>query len=241
MAISTRTSVYAGPMALVHAHINAGRISAGFDWLGQQVLNAPGPAKLLDLGCGDGAWIQAAINNGIAAQGIDTTLDFVNICQANGLDVQQNSAAQTVIPAATTAITALGQVLSYKPSSLSPVALNAARALPKGGVFIFDLPGPDMAQTTEKISIPAPRTAQNPGPKTWHLENRSFISGATLTRHVTLEIGADRHEETHFQHLFTPSEVRGILAGFGFQLRILDAYGDGTLSPGCFGVLAQKR
>lgn len=226
---TTRTSLYAGPLARVHSEAYSDTFKSGFTWLARQIDRAPGPAHLFDIGCGDGTWMAAARDMNIASEGIDTSAYFVNICRDKGLQVNLDSASQALIPKATNAITALGEVLSYKPAALSSVAINAFRALPKKGVFIFDVPGLDMTQDAHKSE------GDN-----WQLEARTFVSGNSISRHITIITPEGRDEETHFQRLFSPHEVTGILSGFGFSVEILSAYGDCALLPGRFGVLACK-
>lgn len=227
--IRTRTSLYGEPLARIHSEAYSDTFRAGFPWLAKQIKTAPGPARLFDIGCGDGTWMQAANNMKITTEGIDVSGYFVDKCQKKGLQVALNSAAQTVVPKGTNAVTALGEVLSYKPANLSVVAFNTFRALPKGGVFIFDVPSLEMT----------PKTHKSEGDN-WQLEARTFVSGNTISRHITMMTPQGRQEETHFQRLFSPHEVTGILTGFGFSLEILDHYGDCALLPGRFGVLARK-
>lgn len=227
--ITTRTSLYGDPLARIHSAAYSDTFRAGFPWLAAQIKTAPGPVHLFDIGCGDGTWMHAANRLKINSEGVDISAYFVDICKRNGLQVSLNSAAQTVIPKGTNAVTALGEVLSYKPTSLSVVAFNTFRALPAGGVFIFDLPSLEMTQETHKSE------GDN-----WQLEARTFVSGNTISRHITMMTPQGRQEETHFQRLFSPHEITGILTGFGFSAEILDSYGNCALLPGRFGILARK-
>lgn len=50
-------------------------------------LGLPRGSKLLDIGCGSGALVEAAEANGFCAKGIDSNKNVVDACRANGLDI----------------------------------------------------------------------------------------------------------------------------------------------------------
>ncbi|MCP5037450.1 MAG: class I SAM-dependent methyltransferase [Rhodobacteraceae bacterium] len=229
-AVKTRDLFYSAALARAHSEVYSDTFEPGFNWLASQIKDAPGPAQLFDIGCGDGTWLAAARDMNITGQGIDTSPDFVSIAVAKGLNVTNETAMQARAPKGTNAVTALGEVLAYKPASLAPTALNMARSLPKGGVFIFDLPGPDMVQ----------KVASSEGDD-WQLTSRTFISGKSLSRQITIDGPEGRIEETHYQHLFSDKEVSGILTGFGYDVEILTSYGPCEFLPGRFAVLARKQ
>ena len=227
--LKTQNIFYASALAQAHSEAYTDTFKSGFSWLAKTLKTAPGPMQLFDIGCGDGTWLAAARDMKIAGEGIDISADILKIAQKKGLQVRQGSAASTPPPAGTNAVTALGEVLAYKPTALTPCALNIARVLPKNGLFIFDLPGPG--------------TPQNTGSSqglSWKLEARSFVSGNTLSRQIHIETEDGIVEETHFQHLFSPEEVSDILTGLGFEVQVLTSYGPCEFLPGRYGILARK-
>lgn len=227
--MAQRHAFYGAALAQAHAEAYADNFHTGFDWLGEMVKTAPGPARLFDIGCGDGSWMRAARDMKIEVKGIDISQAFTSMAKQTGLDVSQESAAQAQLPAGTNAVTALGEVLAYAPAALTPCALNVARALPSGGVFIFDMPGPDVPEGEVE--------AQGDG---WHLHAKTRIKGSRLTRQISVEGAGGVEKEVHHQHLFAAKDVRDILSGFGFQAEIFDSYGACALLPGRFAILARK-
>ncbi len=232
--IKTRQAFYGKALARVHAESYGNTFLAGFDWLAAQIKQAPGPARVFDLGCGDGSWLAAAKNMSIAGEGVDISSEFVSLAKGKGLNVRHESVALAHPPVGTNAVTALGEVLAYAPAALTPCVLNVGRALPKGGVFIFDLPGPETPTSQRDFQGVDSQGAD------WNMRIRNRIGDHKLTRTIQLETKVGLVEEVHEQHLFSPDEVEDILHGFGFRVEILASYGPCPLLPGRFGVLAHK-
>lgn len=228
-AVTTRHSFYSRAVATAHAEAFAGTFQPAHSWLAAQIQSGAPRPYLFDIGCGDGSFLEAMGNMGIFGEGIDISAAFVAMAKKRALIVRQESASQAELPAATTAITALGEVLAYAPAALAPVMLRASRALPSGGVMIFDLPSPD---TPERES-----EAKGDG---WTMQTRTWIEGETLTRDIDMDFQGMRVQEWHKQHLFRPDDVRGIAQGFAMECEILTSYGPCPLLPGRFAVLARK-
>ncbi len=226
---TTRTAFFAEPLARLHAEFFADRFRAGFDWLADQLRSTASRPVLFDLGCGAGAWMTHVSNMKIKAYGIDKSHYFVNICRDAGLDVRPDCAASAPLPEAVSAVTALGEVLAYHPSALAPAARRIARALPPGGLLLFDLPGPDLAEGDIDRAGPG-----------WRLTLQTRVEGNRLLRRIFLETGAGTSQETHHLRLFAPEEALGILRGFGFEAEILTGYGPAELPPGHFALRARK-
>ena len=53
-----------------------------------------GGQRIVDLGCGRGAFLQLLTENGIGAYGVETDSDLVRLCQGKGLDVVRDDAVE---------------------------------------------------------------------------------------------------------------------------------------------------
>ncbi len=227
--VTAQAPIYGEAIAQIHARAFAGTFHAGFDWLASQVAGSALQPLLFDIGCGNGDWLAHAAARGIACRGIDQSPAFVKMCRQRGLDAHPGQAARAPLPRGTTAITALGEVLAYQPAALAPVVLNAARALPEGGLLLFDLPGPEV-----------PAGDHDKGGPGWRLTSQVRLRGAMLTRKIHLETTEGTSQEVHHQRLFSPGEARDIVQGLGFEVEILDSYGPAPMLPGRFAIRARK-
>lgn len=227
--VTTRASFYSMAVATAHAESAAAMFNPAHSWLAGQIGGSAARPYLFDIGCGDGSFLAAMGDMGIFGEGIDISGAFIAMARRKGLKVQQESAVQAPVPAGTTAITALGEVLAYDPPALAPMAHRAARALPSGGVMIFDLPGPDTPESDREIEG-----------EDWRLASVVRIEGNSLIRDIEVNLNGQQVKEQHRQHLFAPEEVRGILEGFGMTAEIHESYGPCPLLPGRFAVLALK-
>ena len=228
-AVRPRAPLYGKVLAHIHAERFAGQFAPAFDWLAARVRESAAHPRLFDLGCGDGRWLAHAANLKIAGEGIDISPFFIEAAQARGVTARQDSAASALPPPGTTAVTALGEVLAYAPAALAPCLRNLSRALPPGGVVLFDLPGPD--------TPPGDNDLGGPG---WRMSVQTRIEGVSLTRRIFIETHAGVERETHHQRLFSPDEALGIARGFGFEATLLDSYGPCPLLPGRFAVMAVR-
>src|SRR5690606_5664985 len=114
--------------------------------------------RVVDLGCGSGVWLRALARAGYEAVGVEPSPAFARLARrhAPGARIEIASAHDVALPACV-AVTALGEVLSYcGPNGRAPdlprLFRRVAAALPRGGLFAFDLmvcaPGPPMAYRT---------------------------------------------------------------------------------------------
>lgn len=227
------SGLYDSALAQVHAEGFAATYAAGFDWLAARIGARP-DARLFDLGCGDGTWLSFAAAAGIPGAGADLSPAFVAMARARGFDVRRSTAARAPIPDGTTAITALGEVLSYVDPdldgpSLAPVLLHASQALPPGGMLIADLIGPD---------TPA-RIVETEGDG-WQMRSEVTLTGMTLTRRITLTTARGTETTTHRQAVLSPESVRDEARALGLHAELLAAYGPAPLLPGRFALMAVK-
>ncbi|KIM10523.1 MAG: hypothetical protein KU37_09455 [Sulfuricurvum sp. PC08-66] len=96
------------------------------------------PKTLLDIGCGNGGFLQGCKKRGIAAVGIDTSLSMVEKARAKKLTAMHQEIGETV--GQYDVITAIFDVVNFIPDeSLSIFFEDVARLLPTGGRFICDV------------------------------------------------------------------------------------------------------
>ncbi|WP_138423010.1 methyltransferase domain-containing protein [Maritimibacter alexandrii] len=221
--------MYGPALALIHAEAFSDTFRPAFDWLTEQVYAGPRPARLFDLGCGDGAWLDFARYHGIPGAGLDASEAFVHLALARKLAVTLGDAARPLVPRGTSAITALGEVLAYAPAGLTGATQAAAQALPPNGLFLFDLIRPDVeGGETERHG------------NGWTIVAKTRISGARLTRDITVTTPQGTTQETHEQQIFDPGAVTRLVADAGFSCDLLASYGPCPLLPGRFAILARK-
>ncbi len=227
--IHARHQIYGAALARIHAQSYGDTFAPAWPWLAKQILAASDAPKLLDLGCGDGRWLAYAKSFNIDVQGFDSSPFFVEMATKSGLPVKLENASSPNLPDGLSAVTALGEVLAYKPAALAPAILNIGRVLPSGGLLFFDLPGPDVAESDH-----------DRGGDGWRMSVQVRKSGKTLFRKIQIETHEGIEQELHQQLLFTPEEVIEIIEGFGLHGEILDSYGPCALLPGRFAIRGVK-
>ncbi len=227
------SGLYSAALAHIHADEFTAWQRPAYPWLIEHVRKTADQPHLHDLGCGDGAWLDAASAAGIEVSGSDISPAFVELARARGLDVVVSGARAAPWPDGTTAITALGEVLCYDDGDGAPfwdVAAAAAQDLSAGGLLIGDLIGPDTPA--------ASRETEGDG---WQMVSETRIDGERLTRRMTLAGAAATEEIVHLQTVFSPNTVETGLCDLGFSVEIRDSYGPCPLLPGRFSVMARRR
>ncbi|MBO9408170.1 class I SAM-dependent methyltransferase [Shimia sp. R9_1] len=228
------SGLYSPDLARIHAEGHTATFAEAFDWLVAEISGGPAPAQLFDVGCGDGTWLAAAQARGLTGAGIDLSPAFVDLARSRGLDVTKGNAASVEIPAGTTAITCLGEVLSYIDpetghDTLLPLAQSAFEALPSGGRLIADLIGHRCL----------PQATRQSG-EDWAVRVEVTVGGARLTRRIETQV-ADRIDwVTHHQTRRAPQATKSALENIGWRCDILTTYGPSPLLPGRFAVKLTK-
>lgn len=227
------SGLYGASLAGIHAAGYTARLRPAYPFL-LDLVRRTGPAPVLhDLGCGDGDWLAAARDAGLPCSGSDLSPAFVALARARGLSVTEAAARTAPWPPGTTAITALGEVLSYlhdDAPSLWDVARHAARDLPKGGALIADLIGPEVAKGRHGSSGDG-----------WQLTSEVTVADGILTRHMTVsETGQPPRATVHRQAVVDPDEVVARLTDLGFTVDLLPAYGEVPHLPGRFAIQARR-
>lgn len=225
------SGLYDTALADVHADGYAGTYAAGFGWICDRIRQSGPQPRLFDVGCGDGTFLAHAARAGIPGAGADLSPAFVDRACARGLDVTCSRAATATIPPGTTAITALGEVLSYidpplgDAASLAAFLPRAAAHLPPGGLLLADLIGPD---------TPA-RSGETRG-QGWAMTSTTTLDHdrAVLTRTMRVTNALGTHETVHRQAVLSPDAATGAARDAGFAATVYSSYGPAPLLPGRF-------
>jgi SAM-dependent methyltransferase len=199
---------------------------------------------VVDLGCGSGRFAAALGEAGYQVLGVDLSPAMIRLAKkrAPGARFMAGSLLDVEVPACD-AVTAIGEIVNYQfdpkhsRTALSRLFRRVQRALRPGGVFVFDVAGPDR--------VPAKYWDEG---EDWaiHVE----VDGNGKKRWMTRKIvcfrrsasGAYRRsEELHRMRLLDVEAVAAELDALGFQARVQDGYGRFRLYPGLRAVVARKR
>jgi SAM-dependent methyltransferase len=202
--------------------------------------------RVVDLGCGGGTWLRALARAGYEPAGVEPSRALARIARrtAPGARVRIASAHDVELPPCV-AVTALGEVLSYCPPGgrapdLPKLFRRVAGALPRGGVFAFDLmvraAGPPIAYRSWRAG------------RDWAvlLEVSEDRRRHRLVREITsfAAAGRGRYRRGHERHVLAVSarsEVERALRAAGFTVRATSRYGALALAPRRLAFLARKR
>ena len=218
--------------------------------------SAPGLLRLLrqnniagglvvDAGCGSGVWARELTGRGYHVVGIDISPHMIRLArrQAPAATFRVGSFLSAPLPPCD-AVTAIGECVNYafdRTSGKKKLAEFFGRvhaALRPGGIFIFDIVEPGVAQ-----AAPPKKFLEGPG---WAilLDVRENRRPKTLTRRIVSfrQVGKlyRRSEETHRLHLYSGAELLAELTQAGFEARLLGAYGRFRFAPAHAGFLARK-
>jgi SAM-dependent methyltransferase len=200
---------------------------------------------IVDLGCGSGRSAEILAQRGYQVLGIDISTDMIAIARKRvpTAEFRVESAFTADIPPCT-AVIAIGECFSYLFDENSDNILNALwqrvyRALPAGGIFIFDVvipghvaPGETLKSFTEGDDwIVMVEKQEDP------------IQQVLTRRIISLRQIGDRYrrsDETHRQRLFDVATLCQALQHVGFQVETTSHYGQFPLLPARAGFIATK-
>jgi SAM-dependent methyltransferase len=191
---------------------------------------------VVDLGCGSGLFLHELARAGYRAVGVDPSAAMIDLARKvePRATLHRASAHRFALPSCQ-AVTALGEALQYLPSADAPApslpALfeKVARALPPGGMFVFDLlvaeGGPPMAYRTFRqgrgwVVLIEVEEARERG--------RLFRTITTFRREGT---HYRREQEHHALQVPKRAEVEQALRAAGFDVRVRRNYGNARLAP----------
>ncbi|MBI2688189.1 MAG: class I SAM-dependent methyltransferase [Acidobacteria bacterium] len=203
---------------------------------------------VVDLGCGSGRWAEALGKAGYEVLGVDLSPSMIRLARkrAPRARFQTGSLLSAKLPPCD-AVTAIGEIVNYQfdprhsRASLTGLFRRVHAALRPGGMFIFDVAGPD------RVPADVPnRYFQEGGDWSIHVE----VDGNAHTRWMTRKIVCfrknasgryRRSEELHRLRLLDSAEVVAELESIGFRAKAQNGYGRFRLYPGMQAVVARKR
>lgn len=199
---------------------------------------------VVDLGCGSGAFAARAAAAGHRVVGIDVSPAMLAIARRHAprATFRRGSFTDAALPRCD-AVVALGEVLGYRfdPRAGRPALRRVCRrvfeALAPGGMFVFDLAGPDRA------TVDGARARTVAGDD-WVVYVRRTETGDRLVREIATFRRAGRGwrctEETHTLTLHRPDRVLDELAAAGFVAAQVAGFGRERFGPGLAGFVALK-
>ncbi|MDP8952627.1 MAG: class I SAM-dependent methyltransferase [Actinomycetota bacterium] len=201
---------------------------------------------VIDLCCGSGPLSRRLSDTGYDVLGVDISGAMVEMARKRvpgGRFVEGSILSLELQPCV--AVAAVGECLNYlfdegnTEEGLEDLLRRIHEALIPGGVLLFDAAGPGRAP--------------GPGPSRIHAEGEDWAVLATaeedgergvLTRRITTfrKVGElyRRGEEVHHLRLIRREAIATQLRNLGFNVRILDSYGEMRFPPGLTGFLARK-
>ncbi len=200
---------------------------------------------VIDLGCGSGLSAKVLHQSNYQVLGIDISEAMIAIAKTRvpTVEFRVESLFTAEIPSCA-AVISISECLSYLFDANSDQALDLLfqriyQSLPPGGVFIFDvvvpgqvLPGEIVKSFTEGHD--------------WIVlvEKQEDRTEQILTRRIiTLRQVGDfyrRTEEVHRQRLFDAAALVEALNQIGFQVQMMDRYGQFNLPPARVAFIARK-
>lgn len=234
---------YADDLAYVHhtgfADLARGAARAIVALLG------PEPGRVVDLGCGSGIVLRALTDAGHAATGVDRSRAMLAIARRTAPRAQlvRGSLYDVPLPRAD-AVLAVGEPLSYlepgaRPRALAPFFGRVARALPRGGRFVFDVivDGPGRSLS---------RRGWTAGDD-WAVlvETVEDASRTRIMRDITSFVRRDgrwrRTRELHRVRVLDARQVARALRDAGFAVAVRTRYGDHPLPERRRAFLCTRR
>ena len=203
---------------------------------------------VVDLGCGSGHWANVLTDAGYEVLGVDLSPAQIALAKNRAPHARfQTESLLTVAIPACDAITAIGEIVNYQfdpkhsRAALTRLFRRVYRALRPGGLFVFDVAGPDRVPKT----IPALFWKEAPDWSIFVDVDGNAHSRWMTRRIVCFRRTADgfyrRSEELHRLRLYHPEEILAELEAIGFRAKVKPGYGGFRLYPGMHAVIARKR
>ncbi len=195
---------------------------------------------VVDLGCGGGVLAAGLAAAGYDVLGVDLSAAMVDLARRRVPTARfvRGSIWDVELPPAV-AVTAIGEVVNYAADAragtgpLRTLIERVRRALVRGGVLLFDVATPGRGGPSGST------TGVHDGDDHWlyaEAEERAGDGAAELERRVVLfRREGDlyrRFDEVHRLRLYDAEQIAELLAGAGFDVTVLEAYGDARLATG---------
>jgi SAM-dependent methyltransferase len=203
------------------------------------------PARVLDLGCGDGTCAALLTEAGHEVHGLDSSSAAIELARerAPSASFEVGSFLDAPFPEKCDAVLAAGEVLGYaidsrvKADSLPMVLERISAALSPGGVLLFDLATPDRGKASDGRGW-----TEGDG---WTVLVDTESTAEQLTRRIVTfrEVRGRyrRGEEVHTLNLHPPAQVLAALGKAGFAAQVLrEGYAGLALPPGLTVYLGRR-
>jgi SAM-dependent methyltransferase len=154
------------------------------DWLG--IVGVEPSARVLDVGCGHGWFVMAAITRGYEAIGVEPDNAIAAVAEANGARVRQGSFPEMVKPGETFDVIVFNDVFEHLLDPPGAIA-DTWRCLKPSGVLVINLPLQTgtfyrLAHALDRVGVHGPLR------RMWQLgfpsPHRSYFSADQLSQFV---------------------------------------------------------
>ena len=202
---------------------------------------------VVDLGCGSGRWAHALGEAGYDVLGVDLSPAMIRLAKKRAplARFATGSLLSVELPACD-AVTAIGEIVNYRfdpkhsRAAVSRLFRRVHAALRPGGLFVFDVAGPDRVPAEVPVKYWKEDTD-------WaiHVEVDGNAQSRWMSRKIVCFRGSAaghyrRSEELHRLRLFDPNEVVAELQKIGFRAKVQKGYGRFRLYPGRHAIIARK-
>ena len=199
---------------------------------------------VVELGCGGGVTAGRLVEAGYDVLGVDQSPGLLELARQRVPTgrFERASIFDFQIPRAA-AVLSIGECLGYRPEkrggtgAMMTALKRAYRALPPGGILMFDLVTPRVASNATFV-----REGED-----WFLVSRNTreASGAWLRREITTFRRRGRHhrrsDEVHHVQLYDAADLARRVRQLGFAVRVRYSLGGHGLAPGRALFIARKR
>jgi SAM-dependent methyltransferase len=201
--------------------------------------------RVVDLGCGSGAWARTLTDAGYDVLGVDYSAAMIALARKRAPKAKFRHASylDADLPPCD-AVTSVGECFNYlfdrdDDAPLERLFRRVHAALRPGGVFLFDVIGPGQVHGGKL------RQGHRAGDD-WAVmvEMEEDAAKRRLTRRITTfrRVGKlyRRSEEVHRLQLYRGRDLAASLSKIGFAVRLMRGYGDFRLRRGHVAVAARK-
>ena len=228
--------LYQGDLAYVHAVAFETLANGAAGEIVRRLRSSGAPIRrVMDVGCGAGALTKALVDAGFDVTGVDTSVELLKLANARVPTAHfVHASVYDVQIRDYDAVVALGEPLTYHPEGIDADNLisgffqRVAKALPAGGVLIFDVIGlgePSVAGRTWSSGDDWAVLVET----TENQAERSLVRNIEVFRRVG--DAYRRSHEVHRVRLFDVWILRNQLASYGFATETSQSYGAQQLAP----------
>jgi SAM-dependent methyltransferase len=236
--------MYGVDLAYVHDAGFSGFARAAAPWILQQLHAAAiDRGRIVELGCGTGRLARVLSSTGYQVTGIDVSAGMLAIARrvAPRAEFRRASIHEVRVPQCD-AIVAIGEAVAYLPSnglrrhSLARLFVRAARSLPAGGLFMFDV-------VVREGGAPLTYRTYQSG-EDWAALVDSREHAGIVTRQITtfraVRGGYRRGEERHDVAVYRTGDIVRWLERAGFSVKTRRGYGPSRLPPRRLAFIARR-